>query len=259
MGALEVTLIGAFLGLIVGSFISMLTWRLPRNLHLSSEQQFKLISIGRSKCPHCQTPLPWYRLFPLFSWFYSRGKCHNCKTPISIRYPIIEFSTLALTGLAAYLYGATPEGFAIIIFIWFLISITVIDIEHQLILDSLSLPLLWLGLLLNTQTMFTSLSQAVWGAALGYLLLWGLFHIFKLLTHKEGMGYGDFKLLAALGAWLGLEALPQIILIASVGSIVIALILALFKLRKLDKPIPFGPYLAVGGLISLLLGKNLLI
>ncbi len=236
----------------------MLTWRLPRLIEEAPEKQLKQISTGRSKCPNCQITLPWYRLFPLFSWLASKGQCHACQHKISIRYPLIELTTMLATLLVIWLYGLTPESFFALIFIWFIITICVIDLEHYLILDKLSLPLLWIGLLINTQGFYTSPSEAIWGAAAGYLILWTIFHVFKILTGKEGMGFGDFKLLAALGAWFGISSLAQIILISAISSIIIAVILAIFKFRSLQDPIPFGPYLAIGGLVSLFLGTNLI-
>ncbi len=253
----QILLFSALIGLVIGSFISMLSWRMPRMLMMEEEEQFKAITFGGSKCPHCDTPLPWYRLIPLFSWLWSKGRCHHCKTRISARYPLIELATATATTLIMWLYGPTLLGLAALLFTWMLITISVIDIEHQLILDNLSLPLLWLGLLFNTQSMFTTPTDAIWGAIVGYLLLWLLFHSFKLLTGKEGMGYGDFKLLAALGAWFGLMAIPQIILIASVSSLVIGLGGVLLKLRAYDNPLAFGPFLAIGGWVTLIGGINL--
>ncbi|WP_033394398.1 prepilin peptidase [Thiomicrorhabdus arctica] len=244
-------------GLIIGSFISMLSWRLPRIMMLEGDEQFKAISIGGSKCPHCETNLPWYRLIPLFSWLSTRGKCHHCQVKISSRYPLIELSSALSTVTIMWFFGLTYEGVAALIFTWILITICVIDIEHHLILDNLSLPLLWLGLLFNTQSLFTSPIEAIWGAAIGYLLLWLVFHSFKFFTGKEGMGYGDFKMLAALGAWFGFIALPQIILIAALSSILIGLIGIALKLRKMDTPLAFGPFLALGGWVTLIAGPNL--
>ena len=244
-------------GLIIGSFISMLSWRLPRIMMLEGDEQFKAISVGGSKCPQCETSLPWYRLIPLFSWLSTRGKCHHCKTKISPRYPLIELSTAIGTITIIWLFGLTLEGIAALIFTWILITICVIDFEHHLILDNLSLPLLWLGLLFNTQSLFTSPIEAIWGVAIGYLLLWLVFYSFKFFTGKEGMGYGDFKLLAALGAWFGFAALPQIILLAALSSIVIGLIGIGLKLRKMDTPLAFGPFLALGGWATLIAGPNI--
>ena len=244
-------------GLIIGSFISMLSWRLPRIMMLEGHEQFKAISIGGSQCPHCETNLPWYRLIPLFSWLSTRGKCHHCKVKISPRYPLIELSSAIGTITIMWLFGLTFEGIAALVFTWILITICIIDFEHHLILDNLSLPLLWLGLLFNTQSLFTSPIEAIWGAAIGYLLLWLVFHSFKFFTGKDGMGYGDFKMLAALGAWFGFIALPQMILLAALSSILIGLIGIALKLRTMDTPLAFGPFLALGGWVTLITGPNI--
>ncbi|QBZ83411.1 Type 4 prepilin-like proteins leader peptide-processing enzyme [Hydrogenovibrio crunogenus] len=254
----EAVFAASLLGLIIGSFISMLTWRLPRMLYLDASSKAHSLTLTRSKCPHCENALAWYQLIPVFSWFLTKGKCLNCQTPISVRYPLIELSTMLITGGLVWYFGQTYSALIAIGFSWTLLTILIIDIEHQLILDSLSLPLMWVGLLINSQSYYVSAEQAILGAAIGYLLLWTLFHSFKLLTGKEGMGYGDFKLLAALGAWFGVMAIPQIILIASLSSLVIGGGLALFKVKKLEDPIPFGPFLAIGGWSSLLLGSQLI-
>lgn len=254
----QLLLFSGLIGLVIGSFISMLSWRMPRILMMDDETQLKSMAFGRSKCPNCDTKLPWYRLFPIISWLSSKGKCHHCKVTISPRYPMIELATATATALITWLYGPTPIGFSALLFTWILITISVIDIEHQLILDNLSLPLLWLGLMLNTQSMFTTPIDAIWGAIIGYMLLWTLFHSFRLITGKEGMGYGDFKLLAALGAWFGVMAIPQIILIASVTSLVVGLGGVLLKMRTYDNPLAFGPFLAIGGWVTLVAGVSLL-
>jgi len=253
----QLLIFSTFIGLILGSFISMLTWRLPRIMEQEGSEQLKLISMGGSKCPQCDSELPWYRLIPLFSWLASRGKCHHCQVKISPRYPIIELSTAIGTSLVIWWFGLTPTGHAALAFTLILITICVIDFEHHLILDNLSLPLLWLGLLINTQSVFTTPLEAIWGAAIGYLLLWTVFHAFKLLTGKEGMGYGDFKLLAALGAWFGFAALPQIILIAALVSILVGIAGILLKLRSMETPLAFGPFLALGGWATLFFGSSL--
>jgi len=253
----QLLIFSGILGLVIGSFLSMLTWRLPRIMMLEEEAQLKEISVGGSKCPQCDANLPWYRLIPLFSWLASKGRCHNCKTKISPRYPLIEVSTATLTIVCMWQSGLTTEGIAATLFSWILIAIFVIDYEHQLILDNLSLPLLWLGLLFNSQNLFTTPVDAIWGAVIGYLLLWLVFHAFKILTGKEGMGYGDFKLLAALGAWFGFIALPQIILIAAVTSILVAVIGIALKNREKNTPLAFGPFLAIGGWATLFLGPNI--
>ncbi len=254
----QLIIITAIFGLLIGSFISMLTWRLPRIMELAAEQQFKQISVARSSCPNCKKTLNWYQLFPLFSWLFAKGRCKKCHTKISIRYPLIELTTMLLTVYIILTFQLTGIGFFALIFTYFLITITIIDIEHQLILDKLSLPLMWLGLLINTQSIFSSLEHAVIGAAAGYMLLWTLFYVFKAITGKEAMGFGDFKLLAALGAWFGFMAIPQIILIAAVSSIIIAVLLSIMKIKAINTAIPFGPFLALAGMVTLVFGTQII-
>lgn len=252
-----VTLISSgLLGLVFGSFISMLSWRLPRIMQLDTTEQLHAISFGSSECPHCKTKLPWYRLIPLVSWLATRGQCHQCKHPISARYPLIELSSAISVMLAIHYFGLNLQGALIALLILWLLTISVIDIEHQLILDNLSLPLIWLGLLINSFGVFTSAQEAIWGAIAGYGILWIVFHSYRLLTGKQGMGYGDFKLLAALGAWLGVTALPSIIMLAAVSSLVVALVLIILKQRQWQSQIAFGPFLALGGIISLALQQH---
>ena len=247
-----VTLIVAgLLGLVFGSFISMLSWRLPRIMGLNSNEQLNAISLGGSKCPNCQSKLPWYRLIPVVSWLATRGHCHQCKLAISTRYPIIELSSAISVILVISYFGFNLQGVLAALLALWLLTISVIDIEHQLILDNLSLPLLWLGLFVNTFETFTTSQSAILGAIAGYGLLWLVFHIYRLITGKQGMGYGDFKLLAALGAWLGIGALPNITMIAAFTSLIIGLILILLKKHHWQNQIAFGPFLALGGIISL--------
>lgn len=286
LSLLQTLIFGSLFGLILGSFLSMLTWRLPRLLmgqyqyelnqssqdhnaqkdNLSAVDSFDYnpkqsiiaqLSIGGSRCPKCQTRLRWYQLLPLFSWLGSGGKCLNCKNPISKRYPLIELYSAISTVLILWQFEASGIGLAALAFNYLMITISVIDLEHHLILDTLSYPLLWLGLLINTQGWFVSLEQAVWGAIMGYLLLWLVYHSFKLITGKEGIGYGDFKMLAALGAWFGVLAIPQIILIAAISSIAIAVIGILLKRHAYEQPLAFGPFLAIGGWSTLFLGNSI--
>ncbi|NCN43076.1 MAG: prepilin peptidase [Piscirickettsiaceae bacterium CG_4_9_14_3_um_filter_43_564] len=260
VSATEWLWISALLGLLMGSFLSMLSWRLPR-MFLQAQpasKQLKSLTFSRSECPHCHRPLNANQLIPLFSWIISRGKCRHCGTAISIRYPLIELSSSLITLAIAWQFGQSLNTLVFFGFAWLLLAIVIIDIEHQLILDNLSLPLLWLGLLFSLYSEITTPNQAILGAITGYLLLWGLFHTFKFITGKEGMGYGDFKLLAALGAWFGVLAIPQIILIASVSSLIIGGGLSLFKLRNLNDPMPFGPYLGLGGGVTLFFGADII-
>jgi leader peptidase (prepilin peptidase)/N-methyltransferase len=251
----ELLILVAVFGLLIGSFISMLSWRLPRLMELAPEEQFKQVSVSRSACPNCKKNLTWKQLFPLFSWILSKGRCQNCNIKISARYPLIEFTTLILTLSIYFAFGLSTTAAIALLFTYFLITISVIDIEHHLILDKLSLPLMWLGLIFSLFETFTTPKDAILGAIAGYMLLWIIFQTFKLVTGKEGMGFGDFKLLAALGAWFGVTAIPQIILIASVTSILVAIILAVIRIKAIDSELPFGPYLAIAGMITLLSGQ----
>ncbi|SIN90868.1 type 4 prepilin peptidase 1 Aspartic peptidase. MEROPS family A24A [Sulfurivirga caldicuralii] len=245
------------IGLIFGSFFSMLSWRWPRKLiaeYEGNEVPPILDLKTRSQCLACHTELPPTRLIPLFSWLASRGRCHACGTPISLRYPLIELATALLTVLAVYQFGMTLQGALAVAFSWLLLLITVIDLEHQLILDALSLPLLWLGLVASAFGWWSiSAQEAIFGAALGYLILWGTYWVFRLVTGKEGMGYGDFKLLAALGAWFGPEAIPALILISALSGLVIQLSLRLIGRGSVR--FAFGPYLALAGLMWLYWGE----
>jgi leader peptidase (prepilin peptidase)/N-methyltransferase len=244
-------------GLIVGSFISMLSWRLPRMLEKSGQYQWHKISTSRSECPSCNKVIPWYRLIPLLSWLISLGKCSSCSSSISIRYPLIELATLIITLFIVWHANEINSlTIFLLIFAWFLITISVVDIEHLLILDNLSLPLLWIGLAINSQAVFVEPQLAIWGAIVGYGLLWLVFISFKFITNKEALGQGDFKLLAALGAWTGIVAIPQIIFLAAIMSIFISLILAVLIKRPINQPMPFGPFLAFGALFSLILGSR---
>lgn len=262
------------LGLLVGSFLNVVIYRLPKMMESSWQTECRIVlglnqpgdkppaafnlAFPHSHCPHCNTAIkPWQNI-PLLSYALLRGRCGSCAARISPRYPIIELCAGLLAALAAWQLGFSLQMAAATVLVWTLLVLTVIDIDHQLLPDQLTLPLLWLGLLLNSQALFVPLFDAVWGAAGGYLLLWAVFHLFRLLTGKEGMGYGDFKLLAALGAWLGWQMLPMIILLSSlVGAVVGAALLAAQRKGR-GTPIPFGPYLAGAGLIALFWGESLL-
>ena len=200
---------------------------------------------------------PWQNI-PVISYLLLRGKCGNCATPISVRYPVIEaISGILIVGVG-YHFGPSWQLVGAMLLTWALISLTMIDFDHQLLPDNITLPLLWLGLAFNITGTFVSLQDAVLGAIFGYLILWSVYWLFKLLTGKEGMGYGDFKLLAALGAWLGWQALPVIILMSSLVGAVVGITLMIVKRRGREIPIPFGPYLAAAGWISLIWGEKLL-
>lgn len=259
------------LGLMIGSFLNVVIYRLPemmkRNwlqqcaeLHGGAAQalpEFNLLT-PRSTCIHCEHKITAWENIPIISYFFLRGRCSQCHARISPRYPIIEAATAIISGFVAWHFGYGFVSLAALIFVWALIALAVIDLDTQLLPDDITLPLLWIGLLVNINHGFTDIQSAVIGAIAGYLSLWSIYWCFKLITGKEGMGYGDFKLLAAIGAWLGWSMLPLVILSSSlVGALVgIGLILA----AKLNKsiPIPFGPYLVGGALIALFWGEQLI-
>lgn len=261
------------LGLLVGSFLNVVIYRLPTMMELEwkevirqeledaestiTKEKFNL-AVPASRCNHCGHQIRWYENIPVISWIVLKGRCSQCKTSISARYPLIEALSGALCGIIAWQYGFTTTGFALMLLTWALIALTFIDVDHQLLPDSITLPLLWLGLLLNSFEIFTTLESAVWGAILGYLALWSVYWAFKLLTGKEGMGYGDFKLLAALGAWGGAISLPMIILFSSVAGVLLAGILIALRKHNAANPLPFGPYLAIAGWCAILWGEPLM-
>ena len=223
---------------------------------LEAEEKITL-SKPNSTCPNCQHAIkPWENI-PVISYLFLKGKCSQCKSGISLRYPLVELSTAFLSLVVVIYFGASYTGLAALVLTWMLISLTLIDADTQLLPDNMTLPLLWLGLTLNAMGMFTSLESAVWGAVFGYLSLWSVYQLFKLLTGKEGMGYGDFKLLAALGAWFGWQSLPIIILLSSVVGAAIGIGMILIKGKDKNIPIPFGPYLAIAGWITLVWGDKI--
>lgn len=259
------------LGLLVGSFLNVVIYRTPKIM----EQEFRQeccdflevknkkseapISLSRpaSTCPHCGNRIkPWHNI-PVISYLLLKGKCAYCSAPISIRYPIIEFVTGLLSVLIVAVMGFTLPALVSLFLLWALIALTMIDIDTQLLPDSITLSLLWLGLIANSLGLYTDLSSAVWGAIFGYLSLWSVFWLFKLVTGKEGMGFGDFKLLAALGAWMGWQALPVIIFLSSLVGAAIGIGGILLMGRDKNIPIPFGPYLAIAGLIAFLWGDDI--
>ncbi|MCC5795808.1 MAG: prepilin peptidase [Methylophaga sp.] len=257
------------LGLLVGSFLNVVIHRLPIIMRRDWQSQCDelnghnnpqptetfTLSRPRSRCPHCGHVITALENIPVLSYLLLRGRCKECKSPISPRYPLIEALTGTLSVVVAWHFGFTTACAAALLMTWALIALTFIDVDHQLLPDNITLPLLWLGLLFNLFGTFTSLNSAVIGAIAGYLSLWLVFHGFKLLTGKEGMGYGDFKLLAALGAWLGWQFLPAIVLLSSLVGAVVGLSLMLLKKQQQDQPIPFGPYLAVAGWLALVWGE----
>jgi leader peptidase (prepilin peptidase)/N-methyltransferase len=262
------------LGLLVGSFLNVVIYRLPKMMELEWRQECRLLldvdepnaapaqkfnlAVPESHCPGCNAPVkPWQNI-PLLSYLLLKGRCANCGISISLRYPIIELIAGLLAALAGWHFGASWEGLAACALLWSLLAMTMIDIDHQLLPDQITLPLMWLGILLNTGGMFVSLHDAVWGAAAGYLTLWSVYQLFKLVTGKEGMGFGDFKLLAALGAWMGWQMLPVIILLSSLVGAVVGIIILTLQRRGRGTPIPFGPYLAGAGFIAFFWGEPLI-
>ncbi len=264
------TTLAAVLGLMVGSFLNVVIHRLPKMMErgwmaecaeLRGEpplQTEKLtLATPRSRCPHCGHGITAVENIPLLSFLLLRGRCHACQARISPRYPLVEALSGLLSGYAVWRFGASWAGVGALLFIWGMIALTFIDFDTQLLPDSITLPLLWVGLLLNLGGTFTDLKSAVIGAAAGYLSLWAVYWAFKLATGKEGMGYGDFKLLAAVGAWLGWQMLPLTILASSMVGAVVGIALIVFARHGRNIPIPFGPYLAAAAVIALFWGKPL--
>jgi leader peptidase (prepilin peptidase) / N-methyltransferase len=219
-------------------------------------QRFNLIT-PRSRCPHCGHQITALENIPIFSWMVLKGKCAQCKAPISARYPAVELLTGLMGAIAIAFFGATWAGLGALILTWMLIALTFIDFDTQLLPDDMTLPLLWIGLIFNLGGVFAPIKDAVIGAILGYMLLWSIYWLFKLITGKEGMGYGDFKLLAALGAWFGWQQIPAIILLSSVVGATVGIALMVAAKRGKEIPIPFGPYLAGAGFLTLYFSKPL--
>lgn len=257
-------------GLLVGSFLNVVIYRLPKMMDLEWHAQCLVLqnqpaedkpaltlSKPRSACPECGHAIKAYENIPVISYLFLRGKCSACKTPISIRYPLIELLTGVLIGLVSWKFGYTSTTIFVWLFTFALIALTFIDFDTQLLPDDITYPLLWLGLLFNLNNGFTDLASAVIGAMIGYLSLWSIYWAFKLATGKEGMGYGDFKLLAALGAWFGWQLLPAIILLSSVGGAIIGIGLIVLTKHGRETPMPFGPFLAIAGIAALFFGQEL--
>ena len=258
------------LGLMVGSFLNVVIHRLPKMMEQEwhanclelqgkevPEQAKYTIVTPRSACPQCGHQITALENIPIVSYLMLGGKCKGCKTKISMRYPLIEALTGALIGLVAYKFGYTNTTLFAFIYVLALITLTFIDFDTQLLPDDITLPLLWLGLLFNLNHGFTDLKSAVIGAMLGYLILWSVYWLFKLVTGKEGMGYGDFKLLGAIGAWFGWQLLPAVILLSSVVGTVIGIGMIAFRGKTGSTAIPFGPFLALGGIAALFFGQQL--
>lgn len=215
------------------------------------------LSVPRSRCPKCNNLITWWQNIPVLSYLMLGGKCHKCKTHISVRYPTVELVTMLLSLVVAWQFGPTLQCVLGIITTWFLVAMTMIDFDHHLLPDSLTLPLMWIGLLASLLPIFADVQSAVIGAAAGYMVLWMVFQLFKLITGKEGMGFGDFKLLAALGALLGWQQLPVIILLSSLVGAIVGITLIAITGRDKNIPIPFGPYLATAGWIAMLWGEQI--
>lgn len=263
-------LLAAVVGLFIGSFLNVVIHRLPKMMErewaaqaaeLRGEdppalERFNLAT-PRSRCPHCGHVITALENIPLVSYVVLRGRCRHCDAPISRRYPVVEMLSAVLSGYAAWHFGFGLAALGALIFVWTMITLAFIDLDTQLLPDTLTLPLLWIGLAFNLGATYTELPTAVVGAMAGYLSLWSVYWLFKLATGKEGMGYGDFKLLGAIGAWLGWHILPLTILLSSLVGAVVGISLIALARHGRNVPIPFGPYLAAAGIIALFWGQPL--
>ncbi len=262
--------LSVLLGLMLGSFLNVVIYRMPKMMErewhkscqelqgLEAEPQPKFnLATPRSACPSCGHQISALENIPVLSYLWLQGKCRGCKAGISLRYPLIEALTGLLLGLITWKFGYSSATVAAWVFTLALIALTFIDFDTQLLPDDITLPLLWLGLLYNLDTGFTDIHSAIVGAVAGYLILWSIYWLFKLVTGKEGMGYGDFKLLAAIGAWFGWQLLPAVILLSSLAGSIIGIGLIVLAKRGRNVPMPFGPYLALGGIAALFFGAQL--
>ncbi len=258
-------------GLLTGSFLNVVIFRLPRRMqHQWSAQSYEWLNktdypepapaglvFPASHCMSCNTPLkPWHNI-PVVSFLALRAKCASCKTPISWRYPLVELLTAVLSAAAIYHFGWIWQGAAAVLLTWALIALSFIDIDHQLLPDDIVIPMLWLGMALSVTPLFATPLDAILGAIFGYLSFWSVFHVFRLLTGKEGMGHGDFKLMAMFGAWLGWQYLPQIIMLSTLVGSVVGIAMIVFSKQDSQKTIPFGPYIAIAGWCALLWGAEI--
>lgn len=262
--------LAALLGLFIGSFLNVVIARLPvmmerewqaeiaefRGTPIAEAERFNLIT-PRSRCPHCGHTISALENIPLVSFLFLRGHCCHCQASISIRYPLVEMLTAVLSACVAWHFGYSLITAGALVFVWIMIALAFIDFDTRLLPDSLTLPLLWMGLIFNLLTGNVSPEDAIFGAVAGYLFLWLVYWLFKLVTGKEGMGYGDFKLLAAIGAWLGWQALPLTVVLASVSGALFGIVLVALGRHRRNTPMPFGPFLAVAGLLVLFQGKAL--
>jgi len=261
------------LGLMVGSFLNVVIHRLPKMLEHDWRQQCRtLLDIKtpdtnaseiynlirpRSRCPQCNHQITALENIPVLSYLLLGGKCSACESPIAVRYPVIELTSGLLAMFCAWHFGFGYQACCATLLSWSLLTLSMIDLDHQLLPDDITLPLLWLGILFNMTSMFTDIRSSLFGTMVGYTLLWSVYQTFKLLTGKEGMGYGDFKLLAMLGAWLGWQMLPLIILLSSATGALIGISLIVSKQHDRNIPIPFGPYLAMAGWVALIWGHDI--
>ena len=268
---LAFVLLAGITGLLVGSFLNVVIWRLPKMLERDWREQahdilglpgetplptYNLL-LPHSQCPHCGHRIRAWENIPLLSYVFLRGRCSACAAAISPRYPLTELACGLLSAFVAWHFGFGWPACLMLVLSWGLLAMSLIDAEHQILPDVLVLPLIWLGLIVNSFGLFVSLHEALWGAIAGYGLLWSVFWLFKLVTGKDGMGYGDFKLLAMLGAWGGWQILPLTILLSSLVGAIIGLVLLRWRHAKTSTPIPFGPYLAIAGWIALLWGGQI--
>ena len=265
------TVSAGLLGLIIGSFLNVVALRLPARMFYQWRRECREmlelppgdepapdgLVLPRSRCPHCRAAIRARDNTPVLGWLLLRGRCRDCGAGISPRYPIVEAVTGLLSAWVAWHFGFTPEALFALGLTWALIALTVIDLDHMILPDNITLPLIWAGLLLSLGGWFVDPVSAIIGAAAGYLALWSVFHLFRLLTGKEGMGYGDFKLLAVFGAWLGWQALPGVILFSSLVGAVVGITLIVSGRQERTAPIPFGPYLAAAGWIMLMWGDQI--
>ncbi|MBX6392277.1 MAG: prepilin peptidase [Burkholderiales bacterium] len=267
---LMLSVLALVVGLAIGSFLNVVIHRLPRMMErdwqaqcaelrgepVPQKERYNLV-VPRSACPHCGHRIGALENIPVLSYLMLRGRCSGCGARISLRYPVVELLTGVATAYAAWRYGLSWAGLGAMVFLWAMIALTFIDADTQLLPDAITLPLLWLGLLLNLNGTFVDLHSAVIGAVSGYLVLWSVYWLFKLATGKEGMGFGDFKLLAAIGAWLGWKMLPLVILLSSLVGAAVGIVLIVLAKRGREVPMPFGPYLAAAGVIALFWGETL--
>jgi leader peptidase (prepilin peptidase)/N-methyltransferase len=268
---LAFVLFALVLGLIVGSFLNVLVWRLPKMLERDWRGQaheilglppephaptYNLL-LPHSHCPHCAQPIRAWENIPLLSYLLLRGRCAHCRGAISPRYPLTELACGLLSAFVAWHFGFGWQAGLLLLLSWGLIAMSLIDAEHQLLPDALVLPLLWLGLIANSFELFVSLHDALWGAVCGYLCLWSVYWLFKLITGKDGIGHGDFKLLAMLGAWGGWQILPLTILLSSLVGALLGAVMLRLRNAQGSTPIPFGPFLAIAGWIALLWGGQM--